>query len=384
MAFAFPPAPKSPLGYHRILSSKAGVKVSPLCLGTMNFGESWEGMLGKCSKDTAFEILDYFFQNGGNFIDTSNNYQGGESEQWLGEWLESRKNRDQIVLATKYSTLVPNNGEPEVVKINFNGNNAKSLRLSVESSLKKLKTDYIDLLYLHWWDFSTSIEEIMQSLHRLVLAGKVLYLGVGETPAWIVSSANRYARDHGLTEFSVYQGRWSAADRHFERDVLPMAAAEGLAVVPWGVFGQNLFKSAAELVEDDAARAAALSFTDAQRAVAQAVESVAARKGTVGTSVALAYVMHKAPYVFPIVAVRKLERLKDGIAALSLELTPEDIDEIENATPFDIGFPFTMLFEFHGYQKYRTGMTTSDIPLVKFAGHVDTVTPLQPIKPRKV
>ncbi|KAI9324686.1 NADP-dependent oxidoreductase domain-containing protein, partial [Zopfochytrium polystomum] len=308
---------------------------------------------------------------------------GEESEQWLGEWFESRKNRDQIVLATKYTTGYPKHGGPEVIKINYQGNHSKSLRLSVEASLKKMKTDYIDLLYLHWWDFSTSIEEVMQSLHRFVLAGKVLYLGVSDTPAWIVSSANRYARDHGLTEFSVYQGRWSAADRDFERDILPMAAAEGMALVPWGVLGQGAFKSAAELAKGDAARSMH-AFTDTQRAVAGVLEKVATRKGTLITSVALAYVMHKAPYVFPIVGGRKADHLKGNVEALSLELTPEDIDEIENAVPFDVGFPYTMLFEFHGYQKFRTGMTTSDIPLVKFAGHVDTVTPLQPIKPRKV
>jgi aryl-alcohol dehydrogenase-like predicted oxidoreductase len=158
---------------------------------------------------------------GGNFIDTSNNYQGEESEEWIGEWITARKNREQIVVATKYTTAYPNPTGPNPPKwmVNYQGQHAKSLKVSVEASLKKLQTDYIDLLYIHWWDFTTSIPEIMQSLNHLVAQGKVLYLGISDTPAWVVAKANQYARDHNLRQFSVYQGKWSAADRDFERGI---------------------------------------------------------------------------------------------------------------------------------------------------------------------
>lgn len=194
--------------------------------------------MGKCDKKTSFEILDYFYENGGNFIDTANNYQGEESETWLGEWMTERKNRDEMIVATKFTTYYP--VAPKGIKANFQGNHAKSLRVSLEASLKKLQTDYIDLLYVHWWDFTTSLPELMQSLHHVVAAGKVIYLGISDTPAWIVSKANQYARDHALTQFSVYQGHWSAAARDFERDILPMCEAEGMALAPWGALGDNL------------------------------------------------------------------------------------------------------------------------------------------------
>ena len=237
MAFPQAEKPKSLLGYHRILSPTAGVRVSPLCLGTMNFGDAWKGLLGECDQDTSFKILDYFYENGGNFIDTSNNYQAEQSETWIGEWMATRENRDQMVIATKFTSTYP--AGPVDIKSNHQGNHSKSLRVSLEASLKKLQTSYIDLLYIHWWDFTTSIPELMQSLHHMVASGKVLYLGISDTPAWIVSKANEYARQQGLTQFSVYQGWWSAAVRDFERDILPMCESEGMALCPWGSVGRG-------------------------------------------------------------------------------------------------------------------------------------------------
>ncbi|KAK1068102.1 hypothetical protein LTR33_011213, partial [Friedmanniomyces endolithicus] len=200
----------------------------------MNFGEAWKAFLGECSKDTAFEMLDYFYEQGGNFIDTANNYQSEESETWIGEWMQKHGNRDEMVIATKFTTGFRSQSAPENIKANFQGNHAKSLHLSVKHSLRKLQTDYIDLLYVHWWDFTTSIPELMNSLNGLVASGKVLYLGISDTPAWLVVKCNDYARFHGLTQFGVYQGHWSAAFRDFERDILPMCEAEGMGLAPWG------------------------------------------------------------------------------------------------------------------------------------------------------
>ena len=151
---ALPPAPppKTVLGRHRLLSPNASVRVSPLCLGGMNFGDAWKGILGECTKDTAFGILDHFFSAGGNFVDTANNYQNEQSEAWIGEWMESKGVRDQMVVATKYTTNYQNyKGAEGRNDSNFAGNGTKSLNLSVRDSLTKLRTDYIDLLYVHWW-----------------------------------------------------------------------------------------------------------------------------------------------------------------------------------------------------------------------------------------
>ena len=375
--FAPAPKPKTPLGYHRILAPTAGVRVSPLCLGAMNFGEAWSSWLGECDKKTTFEMLDFFFESGGNFIDTANNYQDEESETWIGEWMKERGIRDEIVLATKFSTFFAAKGPEKHIKGNFNGNHSKSLKLSVDASLKKLQSSYIDLLYLHWWDFSTSIPELMQSLHHLVAAGKVLYLGISDTPAWVVSKANEYARQKGLTQFSVYQGLWNASIRDFERDILPMCEAEGMALAPWGALGRGSFRPSADFdTPKEEGRKRPLSEND--KKISVALEKVAKAKGTVITGIAMAYVMHKAPNVYPIVGGRSVKHLKSNIEALAITLTDEEMDEIDAAVPFDVGFPMSMLFGFPQPTTYNTRMTTRDIQLVNSAGTVDTVQKTRP------
>ncbi|RYO77076.1 hypothetical protein DL762_009498 [Monosporascus cannonballus] len=368
--------PKSPLARYRILSPTASLRVSPLCLGGMNFGEAWKDYMGACDQKTTESILDFYYGQGGNFIDTANNYQAEESETWIGEWMRKRGNRDQMVIATKFSTnFRTGHGDTEIMA-NFAGNGTKSLHTSVNASLRKLQTDYIDLLYVHWWDFSTSIPELMQSLNNLVVSGKVLYLGVSDTPAWVVSKANEYARNHGMRTFSVYQGRWSAAARDFEREIIPMARAEGMALAPWGALGGGKFKTEEQRRNVEAGRSSAAP-TEAEVRVSRALEAVARRRNTLVTSVAQAYVMHKAPYVFPIVGGRTVEHLRANVEALSLALSDDDIREIEAATPFDLGFPSNFLW----------GGRAPDHPgkvwLLGMAGTFDYVPESRPIAPKK-
>lgn len=181
----------------------------------------------------------------------------------------------------------------------------------------------------------------MQSLNNLVVTGKVLHLGVSDTPAWVVSKANEYARNHGFRQFSVYQGRWSAAERTFEKDIIPMCRAEGMGLAPWGALGGGKFKTAEQRAKGDGRKVQA-SEQDAK--VCDALERVAKRKQTIITSVAQAYVMHKAPYVFPIVGGRTVDHLKGNIEAVALELSDDDIAEIESAVPFELDFPHSMLW----------------------------------------
>jgi aryl-alcohol dehydrogenase-like predicted oxidoreductase len=148
MAFPPPPKPTSVLGRHRILAPTAGVRVSPLCLGAMNFGNAWKDSLGECTKETAFAMLDYFYSQGGNFIDTAVNYHFGESEQWLGEWIETRGRRDEIVIATKFTGGQYQDLGDKLIQSNFSGNGTKNIHTSVKRSLKNLRTDYIDLVSL--------------------------------------------------------------------------------------------------------------------------------------------------------------------------------------------------------------------------------------------
>lgn len=222
----------------------------------------------------------------------------------------------------------------------------------------------IDLLYVHWWDHTTSIPELMQSLNQLVATGKVLYLGISDTPAWVVSKANQYASDHGLRGFSVYQGKWSASERDMERDILPMTRSEGLAVCPWAAMGQGRFRTESQLEEmrksGDKGRDGAPPSENDQK-VTKVLDKIAQAKGKSITAVALAYVLQSQPYVYPIVGGRKVAHLKDNIEALSIHLSDDDFEEINNATNFAVGFPHDMV-----------GQAPDQNFLLKSAGVIDT------------
>ncbi|BFZ62102.1 hypothetical protein YB2330_003181 [Saitoella coloradoensis] len=362
MSFFNQPEPVSSLAHYRLLSPTAAVRVSPLCLGTMNFGTKWADWMGECSKETSFEILDHYYDQGGNFIDTASPYQGNESEEWIGEWMEKRKNRDQIVLATKYTTLYPALTEPvgHDIKINRAGNSRKSAHVAVRDSLIKLKTDYIDLLYVHWWDYTTSVPELMQTLNHLVMSGKVLYLGASDMPAWVVSKCNQYARDHGMAQFVVYQGKWNLAERDMESEVIPMCKDEGMGVAPWATLGQGKFKTAKQLEEEkNESRRNMDQAKESDHRASQALEKVAKELGE-GVSiqqVALAYHLHHTAHVFPIIGGRKVSHLKDNIAALDIHLTDAQFATLQEGGEQKRLFPQTMV-----------GTKTSEVPILKNSG----------------
>ncbi|KKK21700.1 putative aryl-alcohol dehydrogenase Aad14 [Aspergillus rambellii] len=344
------PEPLTELGRYRILSSTAGIRVSPLQLGAMSIGEAWSEMMGSMDKESSFKLLDAFVEAGGNFIDTANNYQNEQSETWIGEWMSLRGNRDRLVLATKFTTDYRSHAVGKGNAPNSCGNHRRSLHMSLRDSLRKLQTDWIDILYVHWWDYTTSVEEIMDSLHIMVEQGKVLYLGISDSPAWVVSAANTYARDHGKTPFSIYQGRWNVMLRDFERDILPMALHFGMALAPWDVLGGGKFQSAKAMEERRKAGEGLRSMivsgkqTPDEVKMSEALGQVAAEHGIESvTAIALAYVMAKAPYVFPLVGGRKIEHLHDNIQALKIKLTPAQIEYLESVRPFDVGFPQNMI-----------------------------------------
>ncbi|KAI0922847.1 hypothetical protein AcV5_009719 [Taiwanofungus camphoratus] len=376
--WALPPQPETKLGRHRQLAPLAGIHVSPICLGAMSIGDKWATLgMGQMDKESSFKLLDAFYNAGGNFIDTANNYQDESSEAFIGEWMELRRVRDQMVIATKYTSNFKR-GESLPMKTSFIGNHIKSLHVSVEASLKKLRTNYIDILYLHWWDWHSGVEEVMNGLHNLVTQGKVLYLGISDTPAWIVSKANMYARLTGKTPFVIYQGAWSVLQRDFERDIIPMARAEGMALAPWNVLAAGKIRTDEEeerrrqtgekgrmALSDDWER------TPEQRQVCQALDQVAKEVGAKDiTSVAIAYVMQKTPYVFPIIGGRKVEHLMTNIRALDIALSPEQIAFLESVLPFDVGFPFNIVGD---GSEYNVGY--------KNAGHFDKWPVQQAIRP---
>ncbi|EXJ85160.1 aryl-alcohol dehydrogenase AAD14 [Capronia epimyces CBS 606.96] len=350
--FAPAPEPVTELGRYRVLSTTAGVRVSPLVFGAMSLGDSWSDFMGSMSKEQAFRLLDKYYESGGNFIDTANNYQDEQSEQWIGEWIAARKNRDNIVLATKYTDGYRGYELGKGITLNYAGNHKKALHHSIRDSLRKLQTDYIDILYLHYWDYTTSISEVVDSLDILVKTGKVLYLGISDTPAWVVSAANTYALANGKTPFSVYQGRWNVMLRDFERDIIPMARHFGMAICPWDAIGGGKFQSKKQLEQrkstgEGLRKLMGSEQTDREVKISAALEKVAAEHGTESlSSVALAYLRQKVPgQVFPLVGGRKVEHLLDNIQSLSITLTPEQIDYLESVQPFDVGFPCNFIGE---------------------------------------
>ncbi|OCH91304.1 Aldo/keto reductase [Obba rivulosa] len=360
--FAVPPPPKTRLGRHRQLSPRAGVKVSPICLGAMSIGDKWaaEGM-GSMDKESSFKLLDAFYDAGGNFIDTAKNYQDESSEEFIGEWMEARGVRDHMVIATKYTGNVKRTAQFSQ-KTQFAGNNVKSLYVSVEASLKKLRTDFVDILYVHWWDFDSSIDEVMDGLYHPVASRKVLYLGASDTPAWVVSKENHYARDHGTAPFVLYQGCWSILQRNMEREIIPMARAEGMALAPWFVLaGGKIRTDAEEERRRQTGEKGRIIFdpnwerTPDERKVCLSLEEVAKQVGAKNiTSVAIAYVMQKTPYVFPIVGGRKVEHLMDNIDALNIALSAEQIQYLESVVPFDPGFPNIFIGDGSSYSTWAS------------------------------
>ncbi|KAH8587365.1 NADP-dependent oxidoreductase domain-containing protein [Bisporella sp. PMI_857] len=378
---AFPAAPKPTtlLGRHRVLSPTAGVRVSPICLGGMSLGNSWEGFMGKA--EDPYQILDAFFEQGGNFIDTANVYQGEESEKIIGDWMVKRANRDQMVIATKFTAGYRSyQRDKEPIQTNFTGSSVKSMHVSVNASLKKLQTDYIDILYVHWWDSVTSVEEIMRGLHALVMAGKVLYVGVSDTPAWVVMKANCFARQHGLTPFSLYQGRWNAGFRDLEAEIIPMCRDQGMALAPWEALGAGQLLSKKQREEKNGGRRYGPT-TENEIKVSERLEEVAYKKSTTVQAVALAYVLQKTPYVFPIVGARTVEHVEAFADGLSIEMSQQDLDFIDGAIPFNPLFPMTFLYEFGGDRKYNVSLTPADNFQYRMAAYIDSPPHQMPIKP---
>ena len=318
------------------LLGRSGLRVSPIALGTMTFGTSWGW--GADAGESRRQI-DLYADRGGNFVDTANEYTGGESESFVGEALDGR--RDRFVIATKFG-LSQANGDP-----NAGGAHRKSLKRAVENSLKRLRTDYIDLFYLHIWDWRTPIKETVLALNDLVREGKVLYLGISDTPAWKVVEANMFARAHGLSPFVAYQGRYSLVDRTMERDLLPMAVDHGLRPVTWqplasGVLtGKYLDREGGTAI--DTGRSGMVAgmglLDDRATTIARAVREVADEMSVPAAAVAVAWVASRTGAPIPIVGARTADQLEESLRTDEVSLPPEALRKLSEASAFDIGFP---------------------------------------------
>jgi aryl-alcohol dehydrogenase-like predicted oxidoreductase len=325
------------------LLGKTGLRVSELCLGTMTFGEDWGFGAPRPECQRIFEA---FAAAGGNFVDTANHYTNGSAERMLGELMG--RDRHRYVVATKYTL----NGRPE--DPNAGGNHRKSLVQALEGSLKRLGTDYLDLYWVHAWDRFTPVEETMRALDDVVRSGKVLYLGISDTPAWVVARANTLAELRGWTPFSAVQAQYSLVERSLERDLWPMASELDLAVTAWGVLGSGVLSGKYRRGDDRAADGrlsqgswGADFLTPRNYAIAEELERVAGEMDRTPSQVALAWIRHARPGltapIVPIIGARKLSQLQDNLGCLEIQLGPGALDRLETASPLDPGFPHGFL-----------------------------------------
>ncbi|HEX6509905.1 MAG TPA: aldo/keto reductase [Chloroflexota bacterium] len=320
------------------LLGKSGLRVSQLCLGTMTFGETWGW---GASREESRAIFDAFVEAGGNFIDTANNYTDGCSETYVGECIASE--RERFVVATKYS-LSTRKDDP-----NGGGNHRKNMTQALEASLKRLGTDYIDLYWLHMWDFMTPIDEVMRALDDMVRAGKVLYVGISDTPAWVVAQGNTMAELRGWSRFVALQLPYSIASRDPERDLLPMAQSFDLAVLAWDVMDGGVLTGKYSTDTPGTRRYDPNDVSERSVMLGRAVVQVADEVGRSPAQVAINWVRQRQDrgLIIPIIGARTAQQMRDNLAALEFELSPEHLRRLEEVSRPHIGFPQAFLNSDH-------------------------------------
>ncbi|MFJ2773201.1 aldo/keto reductase [Streptomyces sp. NPDC087300] len=330
------------LDTYRLLG-RSGLRVSPLALGAATFGTEWGW---GAEQDDARKLFDAYVERGGNFIDTASTYTEGSSERLLGEF--TRDNRDSLVLATKFSTL-RRPGDP-----NSGGNHRKTLFDSVETSLRRLNTDYIDLLYLHLWDFTTPVEEILRGLDDLVRQGKVLYVAISNAPAWQISRMQAIADLRGWSPLIALQIEYNLIERTVESDLIPMAREMGLGVIPWSPLAGGILSGKydrTDLTPSDTAPAdgtrraltlAGGALTEHNLKIVDVVKDIATELGRTPAQIALAWTLQNPAVTSPIIGARTPEQLEDNLGALDVDFTPAQLTRLDEASAFTPAFPHSV------------------------------------------
>ena len=340
------------LSRYKLLGT-SGLRVSPLCFGCMHLADP-----SMTDKATARRLLERYIECGGNFFDTSPLDERGMSESWLGEFLMSERSR--CVISTKFG------GCTDPKDPNSGGIHRKNLMQSLDASLRRMGTPYVDVLFVHIWEYRTPVEEVMRALDDIVRAGKALYVGIANAPAWKVSQANTLAQLRGLSSFVGMQTQYSLVERTAERDVLPMCADLGIGCLPWGVLSQGLLTGKYNhLSVTDGAEALAklhrLTGREEQRAVvgvdsyrpkavlrdwnernyeiAHTVGAAAGACGRTPTQVAINWAANRQGVCAPIFAVRSREQLDDVLGALDFSIPEHQLAALDDVSRIDLGFP---------------------------------------------
>jgi aryl-alcohol dehydrogenase-like predicted oxidoreductase len=312
----------------------------------MTFGEDWGW---GTAKDESRKVYDAFRETGGNFVDTANVYTNGTSESFLGEFMQGH--RQSMVLATKYTNSNPST-DP-----NGSGNQRKNMVQAIEASLKRLRTDYIDLYWVHIWDQMTPVEEVMRGLDDLVRQGKVLYVGISDAPAWWIAQANTLAHLRGWSSFIGLQIEYSLIERTVERELIPMAKALNIGVTAWSPLSSGILtgkyhrngSSEPGRLSSDMMKSFVPEKQRTERIIA-AVKSVSAETGRSMAQVALAWLHYRPVPVIPILGARKLSQLQDNLASLDLKLSADQLKTLDEASRIELGFPH----DFYAMEMVRT------------------------------
>ncbi|OJU80674.1 MAG: aldo/keto reductase [Chlamydia sp. 32-24] len=320
---------------------KSGLRVSQICLGTMTFGEEfgWGN-----SRQESRKVFDYFLDMGGNFIDTANHYTKGTSEKLLGEFIEHKRN--QIVLATKY-TLNTSPKDP-----NAGGNHRKNMVRSLEDSLKRLQTDYIDLFYLHIWDETTPIEEILRAFDDLVKSGKILHVGLSDTPAWIIAKGDTLASFRGYSPIVAMQLEYSLIERSIEREYFDMSKSLDIPIVAWSPLGMGVLSGKYNERKGNQTKEARFQVNptwgesylkEKNMQIAKKVVKIAKDAARSPTQVALNWILQKSPLMIPIIGAKTQSQLEENLGCLDFVLTSQQMKELDEVSHFDLGFPYNFI-----------------------------------------
>lgn len=313
------------------LLGKTGLKVSPLTLGAMSFG--WGA-----DREAAKQIFDRYLEAGGNIIDTADMYSNGESEAWLGDFIQESRTRDQVVLSTKFSfNALP--GNP-----NAGGNGRKNIHRALDGSLKRLKTDYIDLYYLHAWDTVTPVEEVMATLNDLVRSGKVLHIGFSDVPAWYAARAQTIAELRGYERLSALQLEYSLVSRNLEREHLPLARELGIAICPWSPLASGFLtgkyqrtsgglKGEGRIKDIQGSGNPVMEKFTSERnwKILDGLVAVSNEIGKTPSEVALNWVANRPGIYSTLIGASKLQQLEANLKSLDFELpdaTRKKLDEL--------------------------------------------------------
>jgi aryl-alcohol dehydrogenase-like predicted oxidoreductase len=317
---------------------RCGLKVSPLCLGTMTFGEDWGW---GSSEETARKIFTAYLEQGGNFLDTADGYTNGKSEELVGKFVREGKLRDKVVLATKF-TFNAEKGNP-----NAGGNGRKNIYRALEGSLKRLGTDYVDLYWLHAWDKVTPVEEVLLTLNDLVREGKIRYFGLSDVPAWYLAKMQTIAELSSQHRMSALQLEYSLIERNIEREHLPAAQEFGLGVCPWSPLASGLLtgKYKRDFNGEAQGRLSVMKgsghpgfeklFNERNWRVVDAVLEVSEIVGKSPAQIALNWVGNQPGITSTIIGATKLNQLNDNFGAFEFELPEDCLEKLEQASSLD-------------------------------------------------